>query len=273
MLKLPPVFQFSATSLQDFLDCPRRFQLRYLWEQEWPAPVAEPLGDLERADSLGRRFHLLLERHWLGLPVERERIDPALLPWWEAFLAHPPALPGAVRRPEVHTSALVHGQRAVGTFDLLAYDPGGPVAIVDWKTMRRRPSRRWLEHRMQTLVYPLLLVDSAERLLGYALKPGDVRLVYWFAAAPAAVEVFEYSESTYQNGQRALASLLDRLLNMPESGEWPLTEDMRLCQWCQYRSLCDRGRVAGNLDDEFEDSALDTTAVPTAPTAGDDYVL
>jgi hypothetical protein len=54
IVKLPPAFQFSQTSLQDFSDCQRRFQLRYLQEQDWPAPVAEPMAEMERADTLGR---------------------------------------------------------------------------------------------------------------------------------------------------------------------------------------------------------------------------
>src|SRR5713226_4698911 len=130
-VKLPPAFQLSQSSLQDFADCARRFQLRYLMEQEWPAPPAEPLADAERADILGKHFHLLVERYWLGLPIDKGTISPALLPWWDAFLQHPISdLPAGKRLPEISTSAVVHGQHMVATFDLLAYDPGGEAIIV-----------------------------------------------------------------------------------------------------------------------------------------------
>src|SRR5258708_18803157 len=181
-VSLPPAFALSQSSLQDFTDCARRFQLRYLMQQEWPAPVAEPLGEAEQADSLGRRFHRLLERHFLGLPTEQTVLDPALLPWWEAFVANPiSGLPETVRRPEITTAAQICGQRMVATYDLLAYDPGGEAWIVDWKTARHRPTRNWLERRLQTILYPLILVESASALLGYALKPEQLHLVYWFA--------------------------------------------------------------------------------------------
>src|SRR5258708_37577990 len=88
-VKLPPAFQLSQSSLQDFADCARRFQLRYLMEQEWPAPPAEALADAERADILGKHFHLLVERYWLGVPLDEGAISPALLPWWAAFLRGP----------------------------------------------------------------------------------------------------------------------------------------------------------------------------------------
>src|SRR5688572_10709135 len=177
-VKLPPAFRFSQSSLQDYADCARRFQLRSLMQQEWPAPAAEPLSKAEQADSLGKRFHQLVERYWLGLPVDREKLDPTLAQWWDAFITHPiPDLPAGKCRPEVSTSAIVHGQRLTATFDLLAYNPDGNAVIVDWKTTHRRSAREWLDKRLQTLVYPLLLVESSKRLIGYQLKPEQVQLI------------------------------------------------------------------------------------------------
>src|SRR5262245_28363477 len=100
-------------------------------EQRWPAPSAEPLHDMERADLVDKQFHRVMERHWLGLPVKRDGLEPELHGWWDAFVANPiQNLPGSVRRPEVQTTAQFAGQRLVATFDLLAYEPGGQAAIV-----------------------------------------------------------------------------------------------------------------------------------------------
>ena len=49
-MTLPPTFQFSQNSLQDYVDCPRRFQLRYLLRQPWPAVESEPLSEYEHKD-------------------------------------------------------------------------------------------------------------------------------------------------------------------------------------------------------------------------------
>jgi hypothetical protein len=270
---LPPAFQFSQSSLQDYSDCARRFQLRYLMQQQWPAPPAEPLHDAERADILGKRFHLLVERYWRGLPVDRNNLDAALMPWWDAFIQTPPPnLPGEIRKPEIRTSALVHGQRLVATFDLLAYGPQGQVTIVDWKTSQHRPTRSWLDHRLQTIVYPLLLVDSAPRLLGYTIKPEQVRLIYWFANDPSNVETFQYSTVRYEQDKATIGVVLDRL--MATDGEiWPLTPDTRLCSLCQYRSLCDRGREAGSVDEMDTDDLTLTESAEQYIVAPDDFVL
>lgn len=263
---------YDQSKLQDFVDCSRRFQLRYLLQQDWPAPVAEPLSEVERADTLGKRFHLLLERHWLGLPVT---VEPALAPWWEAFRAFPPPdLPGNIRRPEVHTSALINGQRMVAMFDLLAYAAQGPPVIVDWKTSQRRPTRQWLDRRLQTIVYPLLLVETSQQLVGHLLKPEDVSLIYWFANAPQQIEIFQYSTARYEADRQYLGELFDRLLSI-EDEIWPLTADLQRCRLCQYRSLCDRGRVAGTLDEIFDEAAENTDSMPEvhAQAAEDEFVL
>lgn len=273
-VSLPPAFAFSQSSMQDYADCARRFQLRYLMQQEWPAPAAEPLGEAEQADSLGRRFHRLLERHFLGLTVERTALDPALLAWWDAFSAHPiPALPATVRRPETITTAEIGGQRMQATYDLLAYEPGGEAWIVDWKTTKHRPTRNWLDHRLQTVLYPLLLVESAPALLGYELKPEQVRLVYWFATAPGQSEVFAYSAARRDQDRRAIETLLQRLLST-EDAVWPLTLDTGRCRLCQYRSLCDRGKLAGRYDEGDDEETASAAFAATDPTlAADDYVL
>src|SRR3990172_2677345 len=87
---MPVNFQFSQASLNDYVDCPRRFQLRYVLEQDWPAVESEPLIERERLADLGRRFHRLVQQHIHGLPVEQltrsASTDPDLLLWWHNYL-------------------------------------------------------------------------------------------------------------------------------------------------------------------------------------------
>jgi hypothetical protein len=50
-MTLPYSFHFTQSSLQDYLDCPRRFQLRYVLDQPWPAVESEPR--FYRTDTIG----------------------------------------------------------------------------------------------------------------------------------------------------------------------------------------------------------------------------
>ena len=87
---LPPAFQFSQNSLQDYVDCARRFQLRFLIDQKWPAAESEPIEDHELFLEQGSRFHLLVQRHLSGIPAEMlTPRDETLARWWNAYLTHP----------------------------------------------------------------------------------------------------------------------------------------------------------------------------------------
>ena len=266
--------RYDQTKLQDFVECPRRFQLRHLLDQDRPAPAAEPLAEAERHADLGRRFHLWMERYWRGLPCER--IDPALASWWQSFQDTPLNLPGEARRPEFSVAAMVEGQRMTATFDLLAFEPGGEAVILDWKTSRRTP-RAILDRRLQTIVYPLLLVESAPRTLGWAIPPERVTLIYWFAApgTDPSTEVFRYSAARQAEDKRFLGAILRRLLSM-DVDAWPLTANERLCGWCQYRSLCGRGRDAAALGEENAEVWPDLDelrGIMAEAAASDDFVL
>ncbi len=277
-LDLPPAFAFSQSSLQDFADCPRRFQLRYLLAQAYPAPIAEPLFEIDRTIERGERFHALMERYWRGLPLSSERIDPDLVDLWQAFLDNPPPnVPRTFLRPEFSVTvkpAWAKGARLTAKYDLLAYDPDGEALIVDWKTSRRTPRNR-LDRRLQTILYPLLLVEATPRLFGEALLPERVRLLYWFGGEGGALESFPYSAARYADDQRYIASLLARLHALAVA-EFPLTADLRYCAHCQYRSLCERGESAGTFDDQSAEVFPDLEElreVIAAAAASDDFVL
>jgi hypothetical protein len=254
MLNLPPAYAFSASGLQDFVECARRFQLRHLLGQDWPAPTAEPMGNAEQAIELGRRFHLLIERFYKGVPTPPPT-EGDLARWWEAFRQHPPRnLPKTHRHTEFTAAAWLAGQPFIAKYDLLAYEPNGDVVIVDWKTVKPTP-RHMLERRLQTILYPLLLVKAAPAALGWQVQPEQVKLVYWFAEGEQGAPIeehFEYSSARYNNDERFIEALIQRLQSI-EAAIFPLTTNERACRLCQYRSLCDRGRVAGALNEDIED--------------------
>jgi RecB family exonuclease len=243
----------SYSSLQDYQDCPRRFQLRYLLEQPWPAVQSEPMLEHERYAELGRRFHHLVEQHLVGLPVATLTASIAeeeLARWWRHYLNAPPAdaLGLPVRRAELALSARLPtpegAYRLVARYDLLAIAPGERAFIVDWKTERRRPTRPQLASRMQTRVYRYVLVEAGQTLnAGRPIEPENVRMVYWFAEFPAEPEVFSYDSVQHAADADALSTLAAEI-SARKDEVFPLTTDVRHCRYCVYRSLCERGVAA-----------------------------
>lgn len=282
-MNLPKTFQFSATSLQDYVDCPRRFQLRFLLRIAWPAPLAEPVGEQEHHARLARDFHRLVHQHLLGLPLDALSAsvhDPDLKRWWQAYLMVAPTLGDARLLPEVVLSAPLGGYRVVAQYDAIVarvqqrspvqgeFKPepalGRPFLIIDWKTYRRRPTRTWLAQRLQTRLYPAMLVQSGAPVVNQShIQPDDVEMCYWLAEYPHEPQVFPYNTATYQADLDYLTALITEIdERIKLSGHrsnvgseavadetWSLTSNLDECRYCNYRSLCGRGGVAGPLTD------------------------
>jgi len=258
---LPRTFRFSQSSLQDYVDCARRFQLRYVEGQPWPGVQAEPLLDHENHLERGAQFHRLVERHQLGMsPAVLAAMidDDDLRSWWQAYLGFSflHDLRGK-RYPEFTLTADLAGMRLGATFDLLVVEPGERLVIFDWKTYRRKPSRQWFESRLQTRVYPYVAVRSAARLFGATVPPERVAMVYWVVSAPAAPVVFEYTAAQFARDEGYLEGLLSEVRDRSAGDVWALTTDVDRCRFCEYRSLCARGEQAGqvsklvNMDDNI----------------------
>ena len=92
-MTLPADFSFSQSSLQDYLDCPRRFELRYQQRLSWPAIEIEPALENERFLLRGSAFHRLVHQHQIGIPesaLTPYAAEPELSAWWQAYLAAAP---------------------------------------------------------------------------------------------------------------------------------------------------------------------------------------
>jgi len=263
-VSLPEGIQFSQSSLFDFTACPRRFELRYVRQLEWPAVQSEPVQEAERLARLGSDFHRLVHQHLIGLDEETltaslTESEPELRQWWQSYLAHrPPALAGADLYPELTLSTPLRGYRLLARFDLLAVQPAGTFLIVDWKTTRRKPRREVLARRLQTRVYPYVLARAgAAYNQGQPPHPDSISMQYWYPAAPDQPETFEYSPQFLQRDEEYLSDLIEQIKQAAAVGAFPLVDDDRACAYCRYRSLCDRGQTAGPLA-QFEDDAEDT---------------
>ena len=259
---LPDIFQFSQASLQDYVDCARRFQLRYVLMQPWPDLITGDPGEFEQQMRRGAKLHHLAHQHALGIDAERltETIhDETLARWWQTFLGHPPGdLPQAVRLPEVRVAAPLAGYRLMAKFDLLTVEPGQRLVVVDWKAVRKPPNRTVLARRMQTYVYRYLAVEASSTFNGGRRpEPEQVEMIYWFAERGGTTERFAYDAEQHAAAHDYLADLLAQIAAHREA-IWPLTTKERHCRFCTYRSLCDRVVKPGFLDD------LDDDIEPTA---------
>jgi hypothetical protein len=267
MSLLPAGFQFSQRSLQDYVECQRRFLLRYIEQISWPAIESEPLREHESHLQAGSDFHRLVQRYLIGIPKERLSASLAssiggndnLQRWWENFLQELDILPVEDQFVETTLSAPLQNFRLLATYDLIRWDIGAgglEVRIYDWKTSLKKPSRQWLEGRLQTRVYPYLVTQAGQSLFGQQhLEPERIKIIYWFAEQPREPEIFAYNGENFQADNKYLLSLVNEIDGLAAE-EFHLTGDQAKCKYCTYRSLCDRGISAGEVEpgDEFDGS-------------------
>jgi RecB family exonuclease len=261
----PPEFQFSQASLQDYSECRRRFYLRYLLRLAWPAVQIEPAAENERFMQQGQRFHRMLQQALVGVPAERlaQMAGGAddLQRWWGNFqsaLERLPELEGLRRGSsrsyvEAGLRGLACNHTLLAVYDLVLVGADGTAVIFDWKTNRQRPKRAGLARRLQTRVYPYLLVQAGAHLnQGKPFAPEQIQMIYWFADFPGKPERFPYSQEQYAADEAYLCGLIAEIERLPVAG-FTLTEQVERCRFCVYRSLCDRGVDAGALSEAHDE--------------------
>ena len=248
--ELPPAFTFSQSSLQDYYDCPRRFQLRYIEQLAWPAVETEPVLENERRQQEGQLFHRMVQQHLIGLPAEklaRLANTPDLARWWENYLGAKLDITGYAQYSELSLAAPVGTFRLLAKYDLVAVKPGEQAIIFDWKTYRKRPKDEWMAARMQTRVYRSLLVQAGSYSNGGTpFQPEQIRMIYWYADFPSEPALFPYNAAQYKRDWDALTGLINEIGN---HRHFPLTDDEKKCAYCPYRSYCNRGEKAGTIDE------------------------
>src|SRR4029079_1108080 len=241
----------SQSSLQDYMDCAQRFKLRYLDRLSYPAVETEPTLENEKHQQEGEYFHRLVQQHLIGIPGEqiaKFANTPNLQRWWENLqnskdLTGLSDLTGLY--PEATLSAPLGKYRLLAKYDLIALQDG-KVTIFDWKTYRKRPRNEWLAARMQTRVYQALLVKAGAHLNnGKPFEPEQIEMIYWFADFPNEPARFAYSTAQFTRDWDLLLKLSEEVTN---ASSYPLTEDRQKCLYCTYRSYCERGIRAGNME-------------------------
>ncbi len=257
---LDPKFTFSQTTLQDFVDCERRFELAYIDQLRWPALQTEPALAFEHLAELGAQFHRMVEQFQLGLPEEliaRQVSDPKLQSWWDAWQRlRPQGLP-TQQYVEVKLATRVAGHTLVAQYDLVAIAPGEKVVIIDWKTSERRPKQETLASRLQTRIYPYVLAKAGQTFTnGTPIDPAQIEMIYWYPNVPEHPAQFRYSQAQFDADELYLSELINHAASK-QHGMFNLTTNEQRCKFCQYRSLCNRGVQAGHVS-ELEADASDT---------------
>jgi len=261
-MNLPDDFTFSQSSLQDYVDCARRFELRYIKQLRYPALATANVLAYEERKQRGDRFHKMIRQYLLDVPddlLEKSLgDDDELAGWWQTFMDYGLAGLPPQRYTEITLQTYLHDYRLIAKYDLLAIEPGGQAVIVDWKTTSYVPppeEEHILESCLQTTVYRYVLARAGAYLYGETIPPENIRMIYFFAARDGQRITFDYSKRQMQADE---AELLQLIGDIQTAQMFPLTEQEKRCRYCRFRSHCNRGERAGNWHEaDFDDEPSD----------------
>ena len=267
-MKLPEGFNFTQSNLKDYIDCPYRFYLKYILGIKWPALQVDDALEFELRGKTGARFHRLVQQYLSGIPDSRlteiAESDPApeMSQWWANFLADiPPRLEGQ-RYVETLLRTPLEGHHLLAKYDLILLRDPSRLSIYDWKTSQKRPRKAWLLEHVQTRLYRFLLTRVSSTLTKEdPIDPKEITMNYWFANHPGAPVELDYSLDDYVNDGDFFKKLISEILDRKQE-DFTRTDDLRKCKYCLYRSHCDRGIGAGDLE-----------SYETFEVEGDDFEL
>ena len=244
--------EFSQTSLQDFVDCPRRFELNVLQDTLWPAAHSAPLLKFEELTEIGSKFHQLCHQFFLGIDpdlISSSLSDQEISRLWHSFLPYGKSLNALPCYYEQILRIPFQNHFLVAKFDLIVQQTDNDYLIIDWKTASKKPSRSILANRVQTILYPYLFQQAGGELFGRAeISPAEISMQYWYPLASDPEEIFPYSLTRHQEVFQKLTDLILQIDELVDSDQpFPLTDDHAHCEFCIYRSYCERGNLTSSI--------------------------
>ena len=244
--------QLNQTSLQDFLDCPRRFELGFLNDTLWPAAHSSPLASYERLTEIGTQFHQLCQQLFIGIEpglLTSAISDSDLLRLWQSFLPYGQTLQPYTIASEQILRIPYQDHYLLAKYDLIVQISSNDYLIIDWKTSTKKPSRTTLANRVQTYLYPFIFQQAGNELFNVdEILPATIKIQYWYPLSDVHEEIFPYSDALHLDSSMTISDLIEQIEDFVSSSkQFPLTEDHSHCKYCIFRSFCERGTETNQI--------------------------
>ncbi|MBT9310913.1 PD-(D/E)XK nuclease family protein [Leptothoe kymatousa] len=237
-----PILSLSQTHLTLLETCPRRFQ--YIFDQSLAVP---PKQAGQEAAEWGRQFHLLMQQHTLGMPIDvMTTANQDMLAKVVALQAQSPQLFQAqpreyLRQSEHQRTLAFNGYVFTVIYDLVVLTPDSGL-IVDWKTYLKPPPKHQLTNHWQTRLYLYVLLETTE------LLPEQITMAYWFVRhrdqqandLPPSEYRFTYSLAQHDQTRADLQQLTDKLSDLRQTNSFPKTDIQDRCDRCPFQIRCQR---------------------------------
>jgi hypothetical protein len=249
------MIRLSQGQLNLLATCPRQFQHVYLDQLGSPSTV-----DQQEHQNWGTRFHLLMQQHELGLPIDRPTTEvlsenEQLQCCVQALLKAAPEIfefhsrePNGFRQSEHRLTLEFQDYLLTVIYDLLILK-NESAQILDWKTYPRPQNPQRLAQNWQTRLYRFVLAETSD------YQPEQISMAYWFVQArshdsnviqPERIP-FQYSAAEHETTRRDLQNLLNQLTqwlqDYQQGNLFPQIQTaIDRCDDCHFNVRCQRGK-------------------------------
>ena len=256
----PERFIFNAHSIQDFLRCPRRFELKYILNQSWPAPISEPVLEYENRMRLGTDFHHIVHQYLSGIDAEKLKqlsLSQELNYWFVNFQKFFTSHKFNHYSSEISITLPFQENIIKAVIDFVGVNEEDQLIIAEWKTSEFLPKKEIISNTVQSILYPYMIYECRKNIFpDINIDHEDIEMIYWFPNYPEILIDLKYSQEKHDLNHRYLADIINRIQNT-RSDAFNKTENLKICSYCEFRSLCERGIQPGYYDSKNPDMVLD----------------
>lgn len=245
---------FSQSALEIFQKCRRRFQYRYIDGLYWPAKWGID-AEIEKELEKGRKFHLLAERYYIDGSIQNQIVEDQELNAWLQRLRRFLPYSQYIISSEQELRYKEKQFKFLAKYDLLHYNKEKKlIELYDWKTDKKSLLKKDLENSTQSRFYLYLFKLAGQRYYSdkYDIEKNPV-LIYWNPRFAEEKKIINYTDEDFSNDSSYFESLVERILT---EGEFPMTENLDICRYCEYRPIC-RGKKTEKREIFEEDLDMD----------------
>lgn len=240
-------FYFTQHALKAFDSCPLKFKKRYIEKIRWGEPPDE---SVRKQIQLGRDFHLLAQRYFMGIQesgFERKSEDDPLEQWGRNLKRRFTLEPGVRYLPEYKLRMSTGSGNLEANFDLLILQDSR-ITIWDWKTGSPPGvggggvKAKRLKTSLQTMVYLAVLKELAFLLMEGGCQCSGIKMCYWQPETEAALVEVEYSDALHEAFYGTLRERMETIRQY-DYANFDKDQYRNHCRYCEFNTLCNRESV------------------------------
>lgn len=241
-------FLFSQNSINTYKSCPLKFKFKYINKLNWKENDEENRLYYENL-KLGLDFHLICERYFSNIPTGLEFLkNDEFNIWLEKIKRLIPIKDNKLYLPEYEVRYKLDNFKIQAKFDLVIIDENS-ITIWDWKTENKKIECKYIENRMQSLIYLFLGAEAITKIHNLDINFKNITLNYFQPEYYNEPIIINYSEEKHKINKEKLENYLKNIVNTDYDKEISL-KNIKHCKYCEFNKLCNNEAVNYSLLEE-----------------------